>query len=171
MIMARVFIGIGSNIEPDENIRRALHLLAEEFKITAISTFYHTEAWENSEQPDFYNGVVEVETEIPPLKLKQFVLHNIEKALGRVHSLDKYVSRTIDLDLLIYDDELLNTEELVIPDPNIEERPFLAIPLAELAPELELPGTGRYIKDIAAKFVNHKMEPLLSYTENLRKEL
>src|SRR5262249_13926867 len=102
--MARAFIGIGSNIDPEKNIRQALRQLAQAVRLTAISTFYREPALERPDEPAFYNGVVAVETDLPPARLKQDLLRKIEADLGRRRSSDKFASRPIDLDLLLYDD-------------------------------------------------------------------
>lgn len=169
-IMARVFVGVGSNINPEANIRDALSLLAERARITGISTFYRTDAEDRPGQPPFYNGVVEIETDTPPAELKHSVLCAIESRLGRVRSSDKYAPRTIDLDILIYDDLIIRSDDLVIPDPQIQRRAFLAIPLCELAPDSVLPGSGKSVCEIAGVFADHGMEVLREFTDWLRKE-
>lgn len=169
--MSRVFIGVGSNIEPRENIRKALELLSREVKILGISTFYRTPPDGHQDQPSFYNGVIEAETNILPAKLKRQILRQIETKLGRRRNEDKYASRTIDLDVLVYDDLTIATDEITVPDPLIAERSFLVIPLCELAPDLQLPGTDCSIRDAAIKFAQHNMEPLPEFTEELRKDI
>ncbi len=169
--MARVFIGLGSNINPEQNVRQALRLLGREVRMVALSTFYRTQAEGPPGQPPFYNGVAQVETDIPPGRLKHSVLRRIEEELGRQRTEDKYAPRTIDLDVLLYDDLVVAEEGLRIPHPQIAQRAFLAIPLQELAPELTLPNSGRPIAEIAAALAHHKMEPLGDYTEVLRKEM
>ena len=98
--MARAFIGVGSNVEAGENVRRALRLLAQEMRVVGVSTVYETEPEGRPEQPRYYNCVVEIETEAPPAELKQS-LREIEDRLGRERSDDRYAPRIIDLDLLI----------------------------------------------------------------------
>jgi 2-amino-4-hydroxy-6-hydroxymethyldihydropteridine diphosphokinase len=169
--MARVFIGIGSNIEPEKNIREALRQLAQAVRLTAISTFYREPALERPAEPAFYNGVVAVETDAPPVQLKQDLLRKIEANLGRLRSSDKYASRPIDLDLLLYDDCVLSNNQLTLPDPDILERAFLAIPLCELAPDLTLPGSGLAVCQVAERFAAAEMECLAEYTRLLRNEL
>lgn len=169
--MARAFIGVGSNINAEGNVRRALHRLAREVRVVGISTVYRTQALDRPGPPEFYNCVVEVETQIPPAELKRVVLRRIEQELGRVRARDQYAPRTIDLDLLIYGDLVITTPQLVIPDPEIARRPFLAIPLYELAPELVLPGSGQPIKQVAAGLASQPMEPLAHYTKLLRRDI
>src|SRR6516162_3229307 len=138
--MARAFIGVGSNIGPEHNIRDALRRLAQSSHLASISTFYRTPAIGRPEAPDFYNGVVAIETDLPPVILKRTTLRGIETALSRHWSADKYAARTIDLDLLLYGDSVLSNDELTLPDPDILARAFIAVPLHEIAPDLILPG-------------------------------
>ena len=152
-------------------MEKAMNLLAESVRIVAVSTFYRTEAEGRGGQPPFYNGVVAVATEMPPGELKRSVLRKIEEELGRRRSEDKYAARTIDLDILIYDDLAVCEGDLVIPDPQIGERAFLVVPLAELAPDLVLGGTGLRLGEMAAAHAGHKMEPLREYTELLRRSI
>jgi len=84
--------------------------------------------------------VVEIETNFSPEELKYKVLRKIEKDLGRRRSRDKYASRTIDLDLILYDELIVKGDNFTLPDPQIAKRPYLAIPLYELNPALVLPG-------------------------------
>jgi len=171
MSVARAFIGVGSNINPEENTRRALRLLAERLRVMRVSTVYRTEALGRPDDPGFYNCVVEIETEIPPEDLKRRVLRRIEADLGRSRTSDKYAPRTIDLDVLLYADVVVSAGELVLPDPDITKRPFLAIPLRELAPDLTLPGTGQRVADIAAALAGRQMQPLPEYTALLRRDI
>ena len=166
-MMVRVFVSIGSNIDPARNVRTALCALARQAELIAISTVYLTPAEDRPEQPPFYNCMAEIRTEMDPLHLKFQILRPVEAALGRQRTADKFAARTIDLDLVLYGDLLLDQEGLVLPDPDIHKRPFLAVPLAELAPDLVLPGSGLRISDLARRFA--PMQPLLSYTDSLRK--
>jgi 2-amino-4-hydroxy-6-hydroxymethyldihydropteridine diphosphokinase len=159
----RAFIGVGSNLEPEANVRAALRLLGKRARITRISMFYRTEAIGRPEQPDFYNGVVEIETGLPPVELKQ-ALRAIEAQCGRRRTDDAYAPRTMDLDLLLYGDR-------TPPAPDIEKRAFLAAALFELAPDLRLPGTGRAIREIAAALGDRGLRALPEYTRELRREL
>jgi 2-amino-4-hydroxy-6-hydroxymethyldihydropteridine diphosphokinase len=169
--MARAFIGIGSNIEPEKNVRAAVRSLARQAHLTGLSMVYRTDALGHPEQPDFYNCVVEIETDIPPQQVKHDLLRPIEDALGRNRTEDKYAPRTIDLDLIVYDDITINTADMRLPDPEILERPFLAIPLFELAPELLLTGFNLRIHEIAARLPQSGMSPLEEYSAVLRNEM
>lgn len=167
--MPGIYIGVGSNIDPDRNVRQALLRLAEETTVKAISTFYRTRPVGSRGQPFFYNGVVEVATDLPPRELKQSVLLEIEAAMGRRRSADRYASRPIDLDIVLYGDLVISGEGLTIPDPEIAERPFLAFPLHELEPGLVIPGSIQTIAEIVSRLDPSGMEPLLDYTERLRR--
>jgi dihydroneopterin aldolase/2-amino-4-hydroxy-6-hydroxymethyldihydropteridine diphosphokinase len=169
--MTRAFIGIGSNIEPAKNTIVALRSLARQTHVTAVSMVYCTSALGRPEQSDYFNCVAEIETDAPPAELKRGILRTIETKLGRERSDDKYAPRTIDLDLIIYGDLVVDEEGIKLPDPDIMERPFLAIPLFELAPDLVLAGYNLRIGEIAARIQQEGMRPLEDYTRLLRKKL
>ncbi len=168
--MARVFIGIGSNIEPAKNVRAAILSLAQQTRLVGISMVYRTDALDRPEQPPYFNCVVEIETEALPVEVKHGVLRPIEHRLGRQRSADKYAPRTIDLDLVVYDDLVMDADGIKLPDPDILRRPFLAIPLLELAPDLVVPGHGLCIGDVAAQLPRDGMEPLKDYSQSLKEE-
>ena len=152
-------------------MRAAMHALALRAPIVAISTVYYTKAEGPPGQPAFYNCVVEILTEAAPQELKFHMLRPIEAELGRQRTADKFAPRTIDLDLILYGDLVLVTSDLVLPDPQITDRPFLAIPLNELAPDLKLPGSTSKIADLAAKLSPNKMRPLTAFTNRLRSDI
>jgi 2-amino-4-hydroxy-6-hydroxymethyldihydropteridine diphosphokinase len=166
--MAHAFISIGSNIDPTVNVRAAVQALAESVRIARISTVYLSEAEGSLPQPRFYNCVVEVRTELQPAYLKFKVLRRIEAELGRCRTGDRYAPRTIDLDLILYDDVVLNTDGIVLPDPEIARRPFLAVPLSELDPDRVIPGTVASVSEIAGGLAQSALQPLDSYTASLR---
>jgi dihydroneopterin aldolase/2-amino-4-hydroxy-6-hydroxymethyldihydropteridine diphosphokinase len=177
--MERIFIGVGSNVEPERNVRQALLLLARQVRLVALSSFYLTEPHGRPDQPPFVNGVAEIATSLEPLALKRGVLRLIEERLGRRRSDDKDAPRTIDLDLLLWGDRVTGGEELRLPDPLIASRPFLAIPLAELAPDLVLPGTHQTLRQVTATWTGHLPRPhpgqvmqlLQELTNELRREV
>lgn len=166
--MTTAFISMGSNIAPEKNVPEALRLLASHFRILKISTVYLTHPLQRKSQPKYYNCVVKIETDIEPHDLKFDVLRPIEEKLGRKRTEDKYASRTIDLDLIAYGDLCITTKELVIPDPEIQKRSFLAVPLCEIEPGLQLPCWDKSIEEIADSFENHGMIPLEGFTNTLR---
>lgn len=155
--MHHAFIAIGSNIDPAANVREALRQLSRMTRLVGISTVYLSEPFGRPEQSKFYNAVAEIETELSPPELKDDVLRTIESELGRVRTEDKYAPRTIDLDTIVYDGELV--------DPEVADREFLAVPLYELAPNLD------GIDEIAKHHNAHNMTPLVGYTAGIRKEL
>lgn len=168
--MPVAYIGVGSNIEPEKNIPTAIRMLKAEVNLTSVSTFYRTTPLNCTSSPDFYNGVVAVETDAFPCDLKN-VLHKIENALGRVRTSDKNAPRTIDLDIIVYGDSVISEPDITIPDPDVYTRAFLAVPLAELDPDLILPDTGRQIKEVAESLADQRMAVLGGFTASLRKEL
>ncbi len=169
--MTRAFVGVGSNIEPAVNIERAISMLAREAHVKDISTVYLTEPEGRPAQPAYYNCVVEIETDLSYTDLKNRILRGIELKLGRVRTEDKYAARAIDLDLILYDEVVTESDGLTLPDPDILRRPFLAIPLHELMPGSTLPGSGLCIDDIAASFAENTMKPLAKYTKQIRKDI
>jgi 2-amino-4-hydroxy-6-hydroxymethyldihydropteridine diphosphokinase len=141
--MATAFIGIGSNLgEREAHLRSALDLLAAEvgIDVVAVSRLRETEPVGPVEQGPFLNGAVQVTTELPPRELLDRLL-DVEQRLGRVRR-ERFGPRTIDLDLLLYDDEVLEEPGLTLPHPRLHERRFALEPLAELAPDLVVPGRG-----------------------------
>ncbi len=169
--MTRAFVSVGSNIEPEKNVRSALRLLSEQVTVRQISTVFLTEPVGPAGQPPYYNCVIDLETDLAPAYLKQNVLRGVEAALGRARTGDKYAPRTIDFDLLLYGDVVMKTSELVLPDPDILRRPFLAAMLRELDPDLAMPGMGIKISDVASQPSSGAMRPLEGYTDLLRKDI
>ncbi len=169
--MARAFISAGSNMDPGVNMKKALIELARHMRISGISTVYLTEPEGRPGQPKFYNCVIEVDSGIPPKDLKYKVLRRIEDSLGRKRGEDKCAERPIDLDLILYDDLVIDSDAIRLPDTQILVRPFIAIPLRELSPGLVLPGLNISIDDIAERLDASGMKPLEDYTESLRREI
>ncbi|GMW02855.1 MAG: hypothetical protein AMXMBFR84_39910 [Candidatus Hydrogenedentota bacterium] len=144
------YVSVGSNIRPEDHIVAALERLHRETAITSISTFYRTAPLGRPEQPEFLNGLVAVRTDLPPRQLKYDVLRNIEDRLGRLRSDDKDAARTIDLDIVLYDNWIVEEPDLRIPDPDLWIRPFLAVPLLEVAPDTVLPTTGEPLRALVS---------------------
>lgn len=169
--MTTVYIGFGSNINPQQNISAAVKMLSEHAQIIAISTIYLTEAFGSDNSPKFFNGILAINTDIPPRKLKFEILRNIENELGRIRTQYKYAPRCIDLDIIVYGDLVLREDDLIIPDPDIYERVFIAVPLLELDSEMILPDTGWRLADVASNFASDTMTALNDFTSALRKEI
>jgi dihydroneopterin aldolase/2-amino-4-hydroxy-6-hydroxymethyldihydropteridine pyrophosphokinase len=165
--LADAFIAVGSNIDPGQNVKRAIVRLVNEFGPLEVSTVYLTEPIPEG-QPPYYNCVVRVKTALSPLSVKR-ILRGIEDELGRVRTSDKYAPRTIDLDLIVYGNLVIKNSELTIPDPEIANRPFLAIPLFELEPDLVIPSLNKSIRELVKGISNVGMKPLPEYTRELRK--
>jgi 2-amino-4-hydroxy-6-hydroxymethyldihydropteridine diphosphokinase len=133
----RVILGLGSNINPEENLVRALDLLCRQTDVRQVSS-----AWESpavgSDGPDFLNAAVWIETALSLPDLKQGILRPIEAQLGRVRTADKNAPRTIDIDILIYEENLV--------EPALWHHDFLVIPVAELLPDYKHPQSGEPIQ-------------------------
>lgn len=165
------FIAVGSNIEPERNVRRALELLMKHVHVAATSTFYCTAPLRRPKDPPFANGIWRIETDTAPRPLKFDLLRSVEDELGRVRAEDTYAPRTIDLDIAVYGERRVDEEGLVIPDPDILDRPFLAVPLLELAPNLRLPGTDRPLCQYPVSKRTDELEPMRGLTERLKETL
>lgn len=146
----RAYLSLGSNIDKERNLARAVELLMERVSVTSVSSVYETDPVGSTAQENFLNAVVVVETTLSPDELKTQVLAPIEQELGRVRTDDRFGPRTIDLDIVLFDGEVIRTPLQVIPDPEIDLRPHLAVPLAELAADHVHPETGETMGEIAA---------------------
>lgn len=171
--MTRAYIGVGANIDPAANILRALALLHKQERVTVLasSTFYRTAPLNRPEQEDYANGVWSVETDAAPYELKLEILRDIETALGRIRSADACAARPIDLDLLLYGDRVVDEDSLALPDPDIRTRPFVAIPLLELAPELVFPDTGESLRSVVASMDAAALTPLPELSRQLKERI
>lgn len=163
------YVAVGANIEPEANIAAALERLHSEVPVRAVSTFYRARPLERPEQPSFLNGVWRLLSRRSPRDLKHRVLRPIEHGLGRRRTSDPHAARTLDLDLIVYGDEVHSEVDLVLPDPDIRRRPFVAVPLLELAPGLALPDTGEMLSALPAANDTSELEALREFTELLRR--
>ncbi len=139
----QAFIGLGSNLEqPAGQVRRAFDELAQlpHTELQAVSSLYRSPPMGPPDQPYYINAVALLLTALPPLDLLRELQH-IERVHGRVRGVH-WGARTLDLDLLLYADQRIDSEMLSVPHPGIAARNFVLYPLAELVPELEVPGLG-----------------------------
>ncbi|MDI6908039.1 MAG: 2-amino-4-hydroxy-6-hydroxymethyldihydropteridine diphosphokinase [Thermoanaerobacterales bacterium] len=146
--MALAYIGLGTNLgDRRANLDRALALLdaAPGVRVSRVASIYETAPVGYTAQPDFLNTVAEVETALAPADLLA-VMQRIEDELGRVRTV-RWGPRTIDLDLLLYDDLTLDNPALTVPHPRMAERAFVLVPLAELIPDRIL--SDRAVRDLA----------------------
>ena len=142
------YVALGSNLgDKEANLRKALELLQERgVEIVKTSTFISTEPYGVTDQPTFLNGVCEVRTSLEPLELLHTLL-DIEQEMGRVR-LRHWGERNIDLDLLLYEDVVMDTPQLKLPHPDMQNRDFVLLPLAEIAPELVHPTLQKTISEL-----------------------
>jgi 2-amino-4-hydroxy-6-hydroxymethyldihydropteridine diphosphokinase len=141
----RAYLGLGANLgDRDATIHRAVELLGRDgdVDVVAVSTLRETDPVGLVDQPRFLNGVAVVETELSPRELLDRLLA-VERVLGRTRTGPRYGPRTIDLDLLVYGDEMVDEPGLTVPHPRLAERQFALEPLAEVEPDLVVPGRGR----------------------------
>ena len=155
--MNKVYIALGSNLEhPQAQLTAALQALNELYdsRLTAVSSFYQSKPLGPQDQPDYVNAVACLETSLAPLALLD-ELQRIEHEQGRVR-LRRWGERTLDLDILLYADHIIQSERLTVPHYDMHQREFVIIPLIEIAPHLVLPN-GQSIQTLAQKFADHHM--------------
>jgi 2-amino-4-hydroxy-6-hydroxymethyldihydropteridine diphosphokinase len=163
-----ILIGLGANLEgprggPRRTLEAALDALeAPDLKVVARSRFWSSAAWPPSDQPPFVNAVARVETRLPPAALLAR-LHEIEAAFGRVRGV-RWAARTLDIDLLAYDDAVAVPAaegDLAVPHPRLQDRAFVLLPLADVAPDWRHPADGRSLAALIAALPADQMaEPL-----------
>lgn len=148
-------IALGSNLaspwgDREANLREAVTRVAKLGTVRAVSSFHDTEPVGTVEQPNFLNGAMLLQTELEPVELMRELL-GIERAMGRDRaSAPAKGPRTIDLDLLLMGDVVLNSDELRLPHPAMTERCFVLEPLAEIAPQMVEPVSGRTVREMLA---------------------
>ena len=156
--MAVAYIGLGSNLSskhngqllgPQAQLEQALRSLSENPQIDVLnqSSFYQTTAIGPGQQPDYINAVAQLQTSLSPLELLD-LLQSIENQQGRERII-RWGARTLDLDILLYDQITENSQRLILPHPRMHERNFVLAPLAELAPQLTL-ANGKNITELLA---------------------
>lgn len=161
------YVAVGSNIEPDRNVPLALERLADKTEILAVSTFYETEPLDRPDQSSYRNGVIKIRVDEAPTSLKFNTLRAIETGLGRERSGDALAPRTIDLDVILCGPLVTDEPGLRLPDPDIRSRPFIAVPLLEIAPDLILPDTGELLAELPVASDRASLRPDSKLTERL----
>ncbi len=150
---ARVFLSLGSNIEPEKNLPAAVRELERYGTVVKVSQVWQSAAVGWSEQADFLNAAVLIETSFSLADLRNVAINAIEAKLRRVRDPNnKNAPRTIDIDIALYNRDVIEIDGRRIPDPDIISRPFVAVPLAELDVDYVHPETGTTLREIADGF-------------------
>jgi len=151
--MATVYLSLGSNLgDRKKNIASALKMLGQEAQILKVSSLYETEPVGYKDQPWFLNCVCSIETDLSPQALLKFVKAT-ERKMGRKPT-RCFGPRLIDIDILLYDDLILDSPDLTIPHPRLEERAFVLLPLREIASQLVHPLLGANVEELWQKARN-----------------
>lgn len=155
LLKHEAFIALGSNIgNLDENLQTALkHLEVNGMEILAVSDFITTEPYGVTDQPKFLNAVCKVATTLGPIELLRTIL-GIELTMGRERK-RHWGERNIDLDLILYEDVVMDSEELKLPHPDMQNRDFVLVPLAQIAPDYKHPVFKKTIKALLEELGNN----------------
>ncbi len=148
-VLHTVYLGFGANLgQREKTLRNARDLLLPAVEVVASSSLYETPPWGVHEQPAFLNAVCEARTDLAPAALLVHV-KELERQLGRVASV-RWGPRAIDIDILLFDNLVLHSEQLTIPHPHLHQRGFVLVPLAELAPRLQHPVLAQTMEQLVA---------------------
>lgn len=152
--MATVYLCLGSNLgQRDKNLTHALELLSQRVNLGKVSSVYETEPVGYKEQPLFLNMVCQITTDLNPGELLHLA-KDIETEMGRKPSFPN-APRPIDIDILLYDDQIIQTQDLTVPHPRLADRAFVLIPLAEIAPELTHPQLDKSMAELTSIVEGH----------------
>lgn len=154
--MNQVVIALGSNIEKEQNLPQAIALLREMCVVTAVSPIYETEPVGLLNQPRFWNAAVLIETDLSASEIKQQIIGPIETKLKRVRQADKNAPRTIDADIVLFNDAVFEYDggdgrSRAIPDPDLRRFAHVAVPVADLLPDFPHPETGELLRELAKR--------------------
>ena len=148
----QAYLSLGSNIEPEKNLPAAVRELGHFGRVLRVSRVWQSLPAGGAGQPDYLNAALLLETALTAADLKAKAIASVEERLGRVRGADRNEPRTIDIDIMLFDREQLRLGERSIPDREVLERPFVAIPLAEISPGYIHPVTGESLAEIASRF-------------------
>ena len=146
----RAVISLGSNIDKEKNLPTAIKMIGSKCRLVSVSSIYETAPASQKEQAKFWNAAVLVETDLGPADLRELILAPIETKLNRIRTADKNASRTIDVDLTLFNDEIIDLDiNHHIPDPDLLRFIHVAKPVSDLIPDARHPETGQSFKEIA----------------------
>jgi 2-amino-4-hydroxy-6-hydroxymethyldihydropteridine diphosphokinase len=153
--MINVFLLLGSNLGDRQTyLQQAVAQIKTEIgPVVRESSVYETQSWGKTDEPDYLNQVIEVQTDMPAIEILHKILH-IELVMGRKRDV-KWGSRTIDIDILFYGSQIINQEGLTVPHPELHNRMFTLAPLAEIAPDLVHPVLKENITGLKSKLKSH----------------
>ncbi|AZZ99489.1 2-amino-4-hydroxy-6-hydroxymethyldihydropteridine diphosphokinase [Pseudoalteromonas sp. R3] len=162
--MNTVYIGLGANLNaPEAQLRNALDALnaSSSLSLARVSSFYASKPMGPQDQPDYINAVAKLMTDLPAIEVLD-LLQKIELQHGRVRKAERWGPRTLDLDILLYNDEKIDTQRLIVPHYGLCEREFVVFPLLEIAPELTLPN-GQLLANIASSLPRNGLTAVAQY--------
>ena len=152
--MNRAYLSVGSNIAPEKNLPDAVRLLCKYGKLRSSSSVWESPPIKGEDQPNYLNAAVILDTPLSAATLRHQAIAHIETLLGRVrHPHDIHAPRTIDIDIMLFNHNIIRLAHRQIPDAEIFQRGFVAITLAELDPEYIHPQTGQTLAEIAGGFI------------------